>query len=222
MTASDYGVTFPYGATSAPYSSAHPHRGDDRPCPEGTVLQIAGVNIGLTGNTGFVTGPHLHIQEWQGNPANVRKPQNAFVPGTVTAATSSSDFGNYVTITTADGWNDSYCHLSQINVTVGQVIGEEMTVTSSDQARQDYLLFGIEVAGDSPALLNAVGADELEFIKGMGPQVQNNMKAKDDEISGLRTQISALQSQADSGFTPADRATLNWIQKAIASVFRIN
>lgn len=126
MTASDYQISFPYGATSTPYSPAHPHRGDDRPCPTGTPVVLAGTQIGLTGATGFVSGPHLHIQEWNGNVANTRKPQNSFKPGTVVQAATSSDFGNYVTIQCADGWNDSYCHLSRIDVKVGQVIGDIM------------------------------------------------------------------------------------------------
>lgn len=129
MTAADYPVTFPFGATSAPYTTASPHRGDDRPCPAGTLIVIGGKQIGLTGATGKVTGPHLHIQEYLGYPANVRKPQNAFKPGRVTVVSESSDFGKYITIQNADGWVDSYCHLSRQDVSVGQIIGgNDMTV----------------------------------------------------------------------------------------------
>ena len=131
MIASDFEINFPYGATDAPYSPTHPHRGDDRPCPVGTPVVIEGVSIGLTGATGFVSGPHLHIQEWQSDYANTRKPQNAFVPGKVVnidpdGTQGDGSFGKFITIQTADGWNDTYCHLSQINVSVGQVIGDEM------------------------------------------------------------------------------------------------
>lgn len=149
--ASTYPVTFPYGATSSPYSVAHPHRGDDRPTPSGTPVVISGVTIGLTGATGNVTGPHLHVQEWQSDVADTRKPQNAFKPGTVIQTSSSSDFGNYITIKTADGWNDSYCHLSKINVTVGQVIGGDMPITS-DQL--DKLVKGMTLRDTSHDELN--------------------------------------------------------------------
>ena len=135
MTASDYPVTFPYGETGAPYSAARPHRGDDRGCPTGTPIVIGGQTIGLTGNTGYSTGAHLHIQEWSGGYANTRKPQNSFQPGVVvnvdpTGSQGDGSFGKFITIQTEDGWNDTYCHLSEINVQVGQVIGDNMSEES--------------------------------------------------------------------------------------------
>lgn len=127
-SAQDFQVSFSYGATSAPYSQASPHRGDDRPCPSGTPIVIAGTTVALTGNTGKSTGPHLHTQEWNGTYSNTRKPQNAFKPGTVTnidpnGTQGDGSFGKFVTIQTADGWNDTYCHLSEIKVQKGQVLG---------------------------------------------------------------------------------------------------
>lgn len=137
MSASDYNITFPYGATSAPYSPTLPHRGDDRPCPTGTPIVIAGQTIGLTGATGNVIGAHLHIQEWAGDYANTRKPQNAFKSGVVinvdlNGTQGDGSFGKFITIKTDDGWNDSYCHLSKINVAVGQTIGEVMGIPDND------------------------------------------------------------------------------------------
>lgn len=192
MTASDYEVTFPYGATSAPYSSAHPHRGDDHPCPAGTPLVINGVTLGLTGATGKVIGAHLHIQEWQGDYATTRKPQNAFQPGTVTnidpnGTQGDGSFGKFITIQIADGWNDTYCHLSRINVTVGQVIGGDMTkkLTSTDQVRQLYLSFGIEIAGDNPILQKWVndGGTDYDLMLGLAAQVQNTLKVQGEALA---------------------------------------
>lgn len=131
MSAQDYAVNFPFGATSAPYSATRPHRGNDRPCPAGTPIVINGTVIGLTGATGYVFGAHLHIQEHTAdNYSNVRKPQNEFKPGTVIGVYPNSkgdgSFGKFIDIQTADGWVDSYCHLSAINVQVGQKVGGSM------------------------------------------------------------------------------------------------
>lgn len=144
MTALDYSVNFPYGATSPPYGTvAFPfHKGNDRPCPTGTPIVINGTTVALTGNTGMASGPHLHIQEWQGNTANVRKPQNEFKPGAVIQvdSTGGTTFGKYITIKNADGWNDSYCHLSQINVKVGDRIGEDMPTRQDIQSLWEMIL----------------------------------------------------------------------------------
>lgn len=139
----DYPINFPYGSSEPPYSTAHRHRGDDRAAPLGTPIVIEGITIGKVGMTGMATGYHCHIQEWIGNISNTRKPQNSFKGGLVTAATSSSDFGNYVTIQTADGWQDSYCHLSEINVKVGQIIGEDdVKITKEMEMALSYLATG--------------------------------------------------------------------------------
>lgn len=134
MTASDYPVTFPYGATDSPYSAASPHRGNDRACPMDTPIVIAGTVIGFTGSSGMSTGPHLHIQEWQGNAANTRLPQNEFKGGTVVnldANPNQGSWGRYITIQ-KDGWNTTYCHLNSIVVSKGQVITEEQMINDDD------------------------------------------------------------------------------------------
>lgn len=129
--AASYPISFPYGSTDPPYSPQHKHRGDDRACPTGTPIIIGGTTIGMTGATGFVIGAHLHIQEFKDDYSNVRKPQNAFKPGIVTVidpngTIGDGTFGKFVVTQNADGWSDSYCHLSQINVKVGQRIGDSM------------------------------------------------------------------------------------------------
>lgn len=151
MSAQDYEVNLPYGATSAPYSRLHPHRGNDRPCPAGTPVVIGGTTVGLTGATGYVIGAHLHIQEHTaGDYANTRKPQNEFKGGTVIGVYPNSlgdgTFGKFIDIQTDDGWVDSYCHLSQINVQVGQKVGA-MSDSSISESETDVLRIGHSEAG---------------------------------------------------------------------------
>lgn len=136
--AADYRVTLKYGATSAPYSASKPHKGRDRGCPTGTPLIVAGTQIGLTGETGFTIGAHLHTQEWINGYANTREPQNEFQAGVVvnidpTGTQGDGSFGKFITIQTADGWNDTYCHLSRIDVKIGQVIGGAMTQSEAEK-----------------------------------------------------------------------------------------
>lgn len=122
-----YPISFPYGATTSPYTPAHPHRGDDRAAPINTPIIIQGVTIGYVGMTGLADGYHCHNQEWQGINTNVRKPQNAFKGGTVIEVdsvgnTGDGSFGKYVTLRNDDGWNTSYCHMNTTNAKVGDVI----------------------------------------------------------------------------------------------------
>lgn len=136
---SQYNISFPYGATTPPYSPAHPHRGADRKCPIGTPVIINGVTIGLTGNSGSYNGqpyaPHCHIQAWVGDVANTRNPAPyEFKGGTVINTGVGPQWGNFVTIL-VDGVNVTYAHLSKINVKKGDRIpqGEPMVPWNNSQ-----------------------------------------------------------------------------------------
>lgn len=126
-TAKDYKVKHPYGATYSPWSKTSPHRGNDRSTPTGTVVEIAGVNCGLTGNTGESSAPHLHTQEGT-DPAVQKtvKPANEFKPGTITSVrtTDTGAWGKYFTTKVGSRYV-TYAHLSKVNVKVGDVIKED-------------------------------------------------------------------------------------------------
>lgn len=125
-TAQDYKVTFGYGAYgSAGYTQAKPHRGNDRACPIGTTVIIAGTQIGLTGATGLVTGPHLHTQAGTDlacqntfNPTPLE-----FKPGTVVNTGVGNQWGNFVTVQVGSQYI-TYCHLSRITCSKGQVLSQ--------------------------------------------------------------------------------------------------
>lgn len=128
MSARDYAVSFPYGATSAPYSASSPHRGNDRACPSGTPVIVGDTTIGWTGMTGWATGPHLHTQAGTDlycqntfNPGGLE-----FQPGAVAAKGWATQWGNYVIVKTSGGYI-CYAHLQQTNVNVGQVINGSIT-----------------------------------------------------------------------------------------------
>lgn len=167
--ANDYPVYFQYGATSSPYNEASPHRGEDRCNKLGVPILVSGVQIGLTGFTGKVepanpAGAHLHVQEWSGKYSNTRKPQNTFKPGLVTnvdldGTQGDGSFGKFITIQNADGWNDSYCHLSQIDVHVGQNIGDNVA-TKADRDAVRYLWEGfLDRQPTEDEYTNLVGKD---------------------------------------------------------------
>jgi len=137
MTAQDYKITFPYNATTAPYSVVRPHKGNDRKMPVGVPIVINSVVVAYSGQTGSYNGvpnqPHLHTQAGtdQACQNTVDPTPYEFKPGTVVAlrTTNENQWGKYITIKTLSGMYITYAHLSQINVTVGQVIGGDMHPT---------------------------------------------------------------------------------------------
>lgn len=120
--ASDYPVTFPYGATGSPYSSSNPHKGDDRAMPSGTPILVNGVQIGTSGKTGFVTGPHLHIGKYaNGQHYNPQGKGFSFNDAVVTQVDGLDNDANgrYVRVQ-GDGFSWVYLHMNTISVSVGQ------------------------------------------------------------------------------------------------------
>lgn len=126
---SQYPITFPFGATTPPYSPSKPHLGVDRKTPEiGVSVLVNGQLIGLTGNSGKSSGPHHHLQRVQNgmvvNPGNggfdIPKPSVVFAVG------ETPIIGKYIRIRDAQGVEWSHFHLSDIRVKVGDRVGEDM------------------------------------------------------------------------------------------------
>lgn len=140
--ASDYGVSFGYGAQDGVYygpngSVGKYHRGNDRPTPIGTPIVISGTTIGWTGNTGLVSGPHLHTQAmYPGTNTDLNPTPYEFRPGAVVEAGWHNQFGNFVKIR-VNSIDLIYAHQSKINVAVGQQVGQPQGGTEMINTREE-------------------------------------------------------------------------------------
>lgn len=146
--ASQYSVSFPYGATTYPYGptgyAGSYHRGDDRYMPDGAPVLVNGVQIGLSGRSGEVTGPHLHTGRFVGGKDTNPNKQGFSLPAPVKVVTVASDAtnGNYVRLQDAQGVQWVYLHLSRQDVKPGQVLANQPqgeTMTRNDMGAMKFL-----------------------------------------------------------------------------------
>lgn len=199
-----YPVSFPYGSILPPYTAAHPHRGNDRAAPNQTPITVSGAQIGLVGMTGLADGFHCHIQEWLKSYDNVRRPLNEFKPGTVIETGFHPEFGNFVSIQNADGWVDTYCHMSRIDVAKGKVIGGNDMVVDDALARRLYSLSTLMAQpGNQPdrqptlkEIQDAIGRDAIAFcdyLMGTAPWGGNWNKVKhyDEDVKNAAAGTNA-------------------------------
>ena len=197
MSIWDYKISFPYGATTAPYSPSHPHKGEDRAAPLGTPIPVNGKVIGWVGSTGKSSGSHLHVQKVTSavvspNGGGKTLPQ----PAKVTATGYNSEIGNYVRIKDANGTVWSYFHQTKVNVKLGDNIGEDML--TKNQVR-DLFVF---IYGRGPS--------ETEYAKYVGKTTYEKLRANmlaSAKFAGLLTLASAGKLNAKNHLiTPLKRA----------------
>lgn len=227
--AHDYAVAHPYGAIYSPWSVRYPHRGNDRSTPSGTPVVIAGVTIGLTGDSGKVTGPHLHTQA--GTDSSVQQTvdptPHEFKPGLVTAIrpVDAGEWGKFVTIKTGSHYV-TYAHLSEVYVEPGQVIQGEAIMNEDDAALVYPLTFYRQP--ESPAVVTAMVGKRLAEVgpslmasKEYGtnnhilhvayPHAVRALGIKDKEIARLQAELAAVGG---------DTELLNTFGKALAALIR--
>lgn len=192
-TAADYPVTFPFGATTFPYSKQHPHMGEDRKMPLNTEVWVSKTLIGLAGTTGKSTGVHTHTQKIvsgevvnpKGGGFNVPLPAVVIETGTLwTNPLKYREIGNFVRIKDAKGVVWSFFHLNKVLVKKGDKIGVKM-VTAGQLADLYRWLLGRPISAyGRKHYLNKVTYEEAQAkIKASRTYKALQKAAKQDKLN---------------------------------------
>jgi hypothetical protein len=167
--ASQYPITQPYG-----YDPSYPlnggwHRGIDYGSPTGTPVVVNGVTIGLSGSTGAVTGPHLHVGRFVNGAATDPGTGNGFTLDNAVVFDTGYDAvnGNYVRVK-GSGALWVYLHLSKINVKRGDKLqGDTMTIPDEDgwyaRIAKLYRQFDLPLSRED-FTKNVVGRDPFDVV----------------------------------------------------------
>lgn len=147
--AKDYPVTQGYGYDPNYPLNAGTHKGIDYGCPVGTPIIVNGVQIGLSGATGYVTGPHLHVGRWVGGQPTNPGVGNGFTfnSAIVTEVGQDSVNGKFVRIQ-GDGASWVYLHMSQPTVSVNQVLKNNAPTTGGGNMPDIVNLDSARILGD--------------------------------------------------------------------------
>lgn len=139
------------------------HQGIDYGCPSGTPVIINGVTIGLSGSTGYSSGPHCHVGKWSGGQVLDPGVGNgfSFQSAIVTQVDEDNSDGKFVRVQ-GDGFSWVYCHLSDNSkVKVGQILKGEEVADIIDENLSKILQHGIlarnGVAGRTYSLDGSTG-----------------------------------------------------------------
>jgi hypothetical protein len=189
----DYPVTQDYGYDPGyPLNNSY-HKGIDYGCPVGTPVVVNGVQIGLTGATGAVTGPHCHVGRWVGGQAtNPGRGGFTFSSAVVYDTGYDAVNGNFVRVT-ADGALWCYLHLSQITTNKGTVLKQQGdTIMNPDEEANAYRIVLNRNPEPGAVLGKRTG---YQFITGAQAELNAQRTSVQQTIQNLQTALQNEQNK---------------------------
>ena len=217
-------MTFGYGSTDAPYGTpAHPyHRCDDWYMPDGTPIVVNGVQIGVSGHTGMVTGPHCHVGRFVGgvdtNPQS--RAWSVDNPRVTDIGYDTTD-GNYVGLIDSGGVRWIYLHMQSksTDIAVGDYLSNVTPYRGGDMADGNAIaIAGIRLGriNQIAATLNVADTDEdaqfshiMTLITNDQADVKTNESIADirgSRLNQLATMLGATNGDDFDGIMKAVQA----------------
>lgn len=207
MTAKDFPVTTPYGwVTGYPLNvnsdGEHPgqgfHKGIDYGCPDSTAIVVNGVQIGISGHTGEVTGPHTHIGKWVngavqdpgvGNGWQLSNPH-------VTDIDYDDTNGYYVGLLDASGVRWVYLHMQEksTNVKVGDYLDQLPKYEEQDMAQVDELEAQVKQLQENYDLAHSQAVAANQRADGLQAELEGERKGYEAQIADLQKELADAQS----------------------------
>jgi hypothetical protein len=207
--ASDYPVSFGYGATTAPYSPAHPHTGEDRAMPQNIEINVGNTVIGYVGKTGKATGYHVHVQKYKGgflHPHGAGLGNTIAFPARVSEVGYNIEIGNFVRLIDASGFRWSYFHMTKQNVAVGHIINAYQVPAPAPQpaVKGDTKMNDAEeqdayqIVLERPREGAASGRRGIDFIRDAKGELAQRRASLNNQIATLSKQAQDAQTEASN------------------------
>ena len=187
------------------------HLGNDYYSPLNEPVLLQNTQLGLSGNTGNVGGPHVHVAKWK--PGNVpggyyvaKYDRTYFDPsdvkgitGTVSETGRGTDSGYFVRVAANNGYTYEFFHLNRIDVKVGDIIGDETMKEDGVRlmirgATGQDLPFGNREIYEKE-VKNWIGSNQTDFgkyILGLGEQFSRPMRARITELEKQLAQEATI------------------------------